>query len=106
MSTSLDYIEYVCEKLNDLDMLVSYKKMFGEYMVYINQKPIFLVCDNTVFVKKHECLNEIMKNADVGIPYNGAKEHYVVDIDQKEKFQDIAILLEPIVPLPKPRKNK
>ncbi|MPM66151.1 hypothetical protein SDC9_113058 [bioreactor metagenome] len=47
-----------------------------------------------------------MKNADVGIPYNGAKEHYVVDIDQKEKFQDIAILLEPIVPLPKPRKKK
>lgn len=106
MATSLDYIEYVCEKLNDLDMLVSYKKMFGEYMIYINQKPIFLVCDNTVFVKKHACLNEIMMNADVGCPYNGAKEHYVVDIDQKEKLQDLAILLEPIVPLPKPRKKK
>jgi DNA helicase-2/ATP-dependent DNA helicase PcrA len=30
---------------------VRYKKMFGEYMVYVNEKPILLVCDNTVFVK-------------------------------------------------------
>ncbi|MGN0560765.1 MAG: hypothetical protein ACI4K8_06895 [Candidatus Fimenecus sp.] len=25
--------------------------MFGEYMVYVNDKPILMVCDNTVFVK-------------------------------------------------------
>lgn len=106
MATSSDYIAYVVEKLNDLDLVVSYKKMFGEYMVYLNQKPIFLVCDNTVFIKKHECLSEKMKKNDVGIPYRGAKEHYIVDVDQKEEFQDLAIFIEPFVSLPKPRKKK
>lgn len=106
MATSVDYIEYVVEKLNDLDLVISYKKMFGEYMIYLNQKPVFLVCDNTVFIKKHDCLNERMVKSDVGIPYRGAKEHYIVDVDQKEAFQDIAIFIEPFVPLPKPRKKK
>ena len=42
---------------------VRYKKMFGEYMVYVNEKPILLICDNTVFVKKLDCIEEKMKEA-------------------------------------------
>ena len=40
-------------RLND-DILfgeVWSRKMFGEYMAYLNEKPVLLVCDNTVFVK-------------------------------------------------------
>lgn len=106
MATTVDYIEYVCERLSGLNMVVSYKKMFGEYMVYLNLKPVFLVCDNTVFIKKHDCLSERMEKCDVGVPYRGAKEHYIVDIDQKESFQDLAIFIEPFVSVPKPRKKK
>ena len=51
MATTQDYIEYVCERLPDCGN-VRYRKMFGEYMVYINDKPLLTVCDNTVFVKK------------------------------------------------------
>lgn len=51
MSTTMDYVEFVCGQIRDA-WDVRYKKMFGEYMVYINDKPILLVCDNTVFVKK------------------------------------------------------
>ena len=50
MATSKEYIEFVCEQLEGIEN-VTYKKMFGEYMVYVNAKPIFIVCDNTVTVK-------------------------------------------------------
>ena len=50
MATSSEYIEFVCEKIKDFGAVRS-RKMFGEYMVYINDKPIFTVCDNTVYVK-------------------------------------------------------
>ena len=50
MATTKDYIEYVCERLHGAGGL-RYRKMFGEYMVYVNDKPVLLVCDNTVFVK-------------------------------------------------------
>lgn len=51
MATSQEYIEFVCEQLVGVEN-VRYKKMFGEYMVYVNDKPVLLVCDNTVYVKK------------------------------------------------------
>ena len=51
MATSKEYIEFVCEQLQGING-VTYKKMFGEYMVYVQGKPLLLVCDNTVMIKK------------------------------------------------------
>ncbi len=55
MATTIDFIEYVCEQIVGTGD-IHYKKMFGEYMVYVNNKPTLLVCDNTVFVKKFDCI--------------------------------------------------
>jgi TfoX/Sxy family transcriptional regulator of competence genes len=80
--------------------------MFGEYMVYVNDKPIFIVCDNTVYVKKHDVLKEIMKNAESGFPYDGSKEHYIVEIDNFELSRRIVDVVEPITSIPKKKKKK
>lgn len=100
MSTTIDYIEFVCEQI-DTAYAVRYRKMFGEYMVYLNDKPVLLVCDNTVFVKKIKELDEIMKDAETGLPYDGAKEHYILDIENKELTDTVLEILERITPLPK-----
>lgn len=104
MATTQDYIEYVCERLPDCGN-VRYRKMFGEYMVYINDKPLLTVCDNTVFVKKVPELATVMANAVVGCPYEGAKEHYILDIDDTDLTAQVIALLEPITPVPKKRKK-
>ena len=39
MSTSLDFVEYICEQIAGVGQ-IRYRKMFGEYMVYVNNKPI------------------------------------------------------------------
>ncbi len=105
MATTVDFIEYVCEQISGAGDL-RYKKMFGEYMVYVNEKPILLVCDNTVYVKQLSCIDELMSNAQRGFPYTGAKEHYILDIDDAEFSKEIIRLLEPVTPLPKPKKKK
>ena len=105
MATTLDYIEYVAAQAAGFGA-VRYRKMFGEYMVYVNDKPILLVCDNSVFVKIQPCLDDLMGGAEMGIPYDGAKEHYILDIDNAELTQNVIAMLEPITPLPKPRKKK
>lgn len=38
MATSKEYIEFVCEQLDGIEN-VTYRKMFGEYMVYVNASP-------------------------------------------------------------------
>ena len=101
MATTVDFIEYVCAQIEGTGA-VRYKKMFGEYMVYVNDKPLLLVCDNTVFVKMLPVLNELMTGAEKGFPYNGAKEHYILDIDNAEFAKEIAAVMEQVIPLPKP----
>lgn len=49
MASTPDYVEYIAERLASTGS-VRYKKMFGEYMVYVNDKPLVLVCDNTAFM--------------------------------------------------------
>jgi len=105
LATTTDYIEYVAAQIEDCGA-VRYKKMFGEYMVYVNDKPILLVCDNTVFVKISPCLDKIMIGAEKGFPYDGAKEHYILDIDNTELTRAVTFALEAVTPLPKPRKKK
>ena len=105
MATSVDFIEFVCEQISGTG-LVRYRKMFGEYMVYINDKPVLLVCDNTVYVKTLDCIADKMQEASKGIPYQGAKEHYILDIDHGDFCKEIVSLVESVTPLPKPKKKK
>ena len=104
MATDLEFIQYICDQINTTGK-VRYRKMFGEYMVYVNDKPILLVCNNSVYIKKHECLLKLLKESEKGIPYNGAKEHYLLDIDNKELCCDVIRLVEPLVSIPR-LKNK
>lgn len=100
MATSLGFVDYVCEQLQEV-WNIRYRKMFGEYMVYVNDKPIVLICDDTVFVKKISCIEEKMKDALVGFPYQGAREHYILDVDQRDFCKEIVTEVERVTPLPK-----
>ena len=52
------------------------------------------------------CLAELMKDAPIAIPYPGAKERYILDIENHQLTKEIISILEPITPLPKPKKKK
>jgi TfoX/Sxy family transcriptional regulator of competence genes len=66
--------------------------MFGEYLIYLNDKPVVMVCDNTAFVKMLDCIKPLMENAETEFPYEGAKEHYIVNVDDSEHLSNVVIL--------------
>ncbi len=105
MATTNEYIDYVCEQIKGVGE-IRYKKMFGEFMVYVNDKPVIIVCDNVPFVKKLECIKEIMQNAQTGYPYNGAKEHYILDIDNSDFCKSAVAQIEKVTPIPKKKTKK
>lgn len=105
MATTQDFVEYVCEQIHGIGN-IRYRKMFGEYMVYVNEKPLLLVCDNTVYVKMIDCVHILLEGADSGTPYNGAREHYILDIDNRELSQDVVNALELVIPVPKSKAKK
>jgi len=105
MASTLDFVEYVCGQIEGVGA-VRFRKMFGEYMVYINDKPILLICDNTVYVKILPCIDALCADCEKGAPYEGAKEHYILDVDDAALTRKVVTELEPVTPLPKPKKKK
>lgn len=85
---------------------MTYKKMFGEYMVYAHEKPVMIVCDNCVMVKKLPELAGEMADAPCGLPYEGGKEHYILDIENAELVARVLPILEANTPLPKKRARR
>jgi TfoX/Sxy family transcriptional regulator of competence genes len=104
MASDISFVEYVKEQIES-DGVVTHKKMFGEYLIYINAKPAILICDNTAFVKVLPELEPLLKDAPKGFPYQGAKEYYVIDPDD-DALSEIARIVEKVTPVPKPKKRK
>lgn len=102
MSSSIEFVEFVCDQISDLGQ-VRYRAMFGEYMIYLNEKPVLMVCDDTVYVKENEIIVSLMEEAEKGYPYPGSKEHYILDIDDQAFAQSVIKTLEPVLSVPKKR---
>jgi tetratricopeptide (TPR) repeat protein/TfoX/Sxy family transcriptional regulator of competence genes len=83
-----------------------YRPMFGEYCVYAGEKPLVFVCDNTVFVKRIECVAEVLKSAEVRPPFPGAKEFVVLDMEDTALVGQVLALLNRYKPMPKPKRRK
>ncbi len=105
MASRQEFVEFACEQISG-NFEIDFRKMFGEYMVYINKKPALLICDDTVYVKKLPEVEGLLGDSECGIPYKGAKEHYILDIENRELACQVAAILERVLPMPKPKKKK
>ena len=92
MSTSKEYMQFVLDQLEEFPD-VTYRKMFGEYMVYLQGRPVLLVCDNCAMVKKLPELAELMRGAPDGLPYEGARVHSVLDLEDRELVRQVMDIL-------------
>lgn len=105
MASSPDFVNYICEQLEGLGAVRS-RKMFGEYMVYLNDKPVVIICDDRPMVKMLPCLEELLRGRPTEPPYEGAKDHYLLDPDDRNTLREAARLAEEVTPLPKKKAPK
>lgn len=105
MPCSSDYIDFVRSQLSNYNM-VRIRKMMGEYLVYVNEKCVLLVCDDLCYVKKIPELKSLMSDAECDFPYPGAKEHYILDIEHKQEVRHVIDILCAVLPYPTKRKQK
>ena len=85
MASDKEYLEYILEQLSDLDD-ISYRKMMGEYIIYYRGKIIGGIYDNRFLVKPVKAVMEMMPDADMELPYEGAKEMILVDNIEDRDF--------------------
>ena len=98
MSTSPEFVAYLCEQLEGTGEVRS-RKMFGEYMVYLNDRPVLLVCDDTPFVKMLPCVEGLLGD-------RPSAAHYVLDPDDGETLRRAAELVSPNSQPPRKRRKQ
>lgn len=106
MASSLTFVQYVCDQLSDAGT-VSYKRMFGEFGVYLNGK-FFATVENDQFcLKITEPGRALLGEAATVIePHEGARYFYVEDLDDRVFLAKLARATCDALPAPKPKKKK
>lgn len=105
MASSEEYLEYVLEQLSDLDE-ISYRKMMGEYIIYYRRKIVGGIYDDRFLVKPVKSALEMMGDADMELPYEGAKEMVLVDnLDDREFLCDLFDAMYDELPAPRKRRK-
>ena len=101
MASSKEYLDFILEQLSEMDG-VSYRAMMGEYIIYYRGKVVGGIYDDRFLVKSTKSAVAMMPNADMELPYDGAKEMLLVDrVDDKEFLQELLDAMYPELAAPK-----
>ena len=94
MASSREYLDFVLEQLEGISGID-----------YINNKPAIMVCDNTPMVKKLPELLELMQGAPDVYPYEGAKVHLALDIENHALTRQVLEVIDRVTPVSKRKKK-
>ncbi len=84
---------------------ISYRAMMGEYIIYYRGKIIGGIYDDRFLVKPVKAAMQMMPDANMELPYEGAKAMLLVDDVENREF--LGQLLEAMYDeLPTPKKRK
>ena len=101
MASSKDYLDFILEQLSELDD-ITYRAMMGEYVIYYRGKVVGGIYDDRFLVKPVKSAVKMMPEANLELPYEGAKEMILVDnVENKEFLRDLLEAMYEELPTPK-----
>ena len=104
MASTKEYLNFILEQLSGLDE-ITYKAMMGEYIIYYRGKIVGGIYDDRFLVKNVKAAIDKMPDADLELPYEGAKEMLLVDdVDNKEFMKELFEAMYDELPAPKKKK--
>ncbi len=105
MASSKEYLEYILDQLSELDD-ISYREMMGEYIIYFRGRVVGGIYDDRFLVKPVRSAVALMPDADMELPYEGAKEMLLVDDPEDRAFlRDLLEAMYDELPAPKRKKS-
>ena len=107
MSTSKDTVAAILEDLSPLR--VRARAMFGEYVVYCDEKVVALVCDDRFYLKPTVAAAALAVRLEPCPPYPGAKDCLLVDerlMRDGAQFRQLVQATAEELPARKPKRKK
>ena len=106
MASTKEYRDYILEQLSQLDE-ISCRAMMGEYILYYRGKVCGGIYDDRFLVKPVPAAVEMMPEAPMELPYEGAKEMILVeDVDDRRFLCELIGKMWEELPMKKQRVQK
>jgi TfoX/Sxy family transcriptional regulator of competence genes len=103
MSTRPETLDFLLDQLGNLPGLRT-RRMFGEYCVYVDDKPVAFVCDDQLYVKPTAAGEALLPKPLWGRFYDKAKPHLLLTPDRWDERELLrTLLLTTADALPRPR---
>ena len=77
----------------------------GEYVLYYRGKVIGGIYDDRLLLKPTRAAEKMLPEAERDIPYDGAKEMLLVDVDDRELLTELIEAMYTELPAPRKRSN-
>src|ERR1700712_3647945 len=78
MASDQTFLDHITE-LAALGSRLTYRKLFGEYALYLDGKVVAFACDNSLFIKPSQAAATLAPDLPQGPPYPGAKDYPIAD---------------------------
>ena len=104
MASDLKTVAFIADQ-SGLGTRLTYKRMFGEYALYLNENVVAFVCDDKLFLKPTDAGRALLGSPTEAPAYPGSKNYFLLE----EQLEDPALLrralevTESVLPLPKPK---
>ncbi|MBN2049623.1 MAG: TfoX/Sxy family protein [Spirochaetales bacterium] len=107
MASDQDFVDFIVEQIENAGT-IRYRKMFGEYAVYCDEKVVALICDNQLFIKPTEGGRAYIGEVVEAPPYQGAKMSFLIGdaFEDREWITELVRITAAELPAPKPKKAK
>lgn len=104
MASTKEYLNYVLEQLSGLEEIRT-RAMMGEYILYYRGKVVGGVYDDRLLLKLTPSVRAMLPDAPTELPYEGAKEMLLADVDDREQLSALLRSLYEELPAPKVKKT-
>ena len=107
MASSIDTALYICDQAG-LGQRLTYRRMFGEFALYLDGKVVGLICDDELFLKPTPECKAYLDEIHEAPPFAGAKNFYVLSaiLDDAERLSEALRITARSLPERKPKTRR
>jgi TfoX/Sxy family transcriptional regulator of competence genes len=104
MASNVGTVQFICDQAG-LGKRLTFRKMFGEYALYLDGKVVALVCDDQLFLKPTPEGRTYLGAAAEAPPYPGAKNFFLLssELEDPDRLSGALRITARTLPEPRPK---
>lgn len=102
MASAEETVQFICDQIG-LGRRVIFRKMFGEYALYLDGKVTALICDDQLFLKPTPEGRAYLGKVREAAPYPGAKKYFLLteELDDPDRLGEVFQITARALPAPR-----